>query len=153
MATAKKTTSSAPSSRAAKNVKKQIRKLSTGISVALIAVLIFSMAAGAGIAYLLTRNDVFSLDTNASLLFKEGDMVEESALRCKITAVSLSRDISGTLTVSTTLPAPEEGVIRMTEGTYYTTYTVRTQLGRTIRRIQTITVIAADAAEGGESLG
>ena len=102
----------------------------------------------------MTQNDTFTLDTNASLLFTDGDTVDKSALTCQITAISFGKDIADTLTVVTTLPETDGDTLHLTEGVYYTTYTVKTPLGRTIKRIQTITVLPANDVEaGGESLG
>lgn len=153
MATAKNGAAASPSARTVKAVKKRIKKFPTGLKIALVLVLLLAIAAGAGTAYFMTRNDRFTLDTNASLLFTDGDAVDRAALTCKVTAISLGKDISETLTTSTTLPEAEGDTVHLTEGVYYTTYTVKTQFGRTIKRIQTITVMAAEAAEGGESLG
>ncbi len=140
--------------RTVKKAQKRVKKLPAGVKIALVAVLLVALAAGAGTAYLMTRNDTFTLDTNASLLFTAGDTVERSALNCDITAIALGRDISDTLTVVTTLPEAEGDMLHLTEGVYYTTYTVKTPLGRTIKRIQTITVLpASDEEAGGESLG
>lgn len=162
--TAKKTTTKgassmppevpAASSRTAKKVQKRVKKLPGGVKIALVAVLLIALAAGAGTAYLMTRNDTFTLDTKSSLLFTDGDTVSKSDLNCDITAIALGRDISDTLTVVTTLPEAEGNTLLLTEGIYYTTYTVKTPLGRTIKRIQTITVLPASGGEaGGESLG
>lgn len=160
--TGKKTTSKAATStatsaetisrRTVKKAQKRVKKLPAGVKIALVAVLLVAMAAGAGTAYWITRNDRFTLDTNASVLFTEGDTVQESELKCKITAVAFGRDISDTLTLTTTLPDAENGILHLTEGIYYTTYTVKTPLGRTIKRIQTITVMSVSEA-GGDSLG
>ena len=160
--TGKKTTSKAASSTTApaapitrcavKKAQKRVKKLPAGVKIALVAVLLVAMAAGAGTAYWMTKNDRFTLDTNASLLFTEGDAVQVSELKCKITAISFGRDIADTLTVSTTLPDEENGIIHLEAGVYYTTYTVKTPLGRTIKRIQTITVMSVSEA-GGDSLG
>lgn len=144
----------AVSARTVKKVQKRVKKLSVGVKIALVAVLLVALAAGAGTAYLMTRNDTFTLDTNASLLFTDGDTVSKSSLNCDITAIALGRDISDTLTVVTTLPETDGDTLHLTEGVYYTTYTVKTPLGRTIKRIQTITVLPANDVEaGGESLG
>lgn len=144
----------AASARTVKKVQKRVKKLSVGVKIALVAVLLVALAAGAGTAYLMTRNDTFTLDTNASLLFTDGDTVSKSSLNCDITAIALGRDISDTLTVVTTLPETDGDTLHLTEGVYYTTYTVKTPLGRTIKRIQTITVLPANDVEaGGESLG
>lgn len=144
----------AVSARTVKKVQKRVKKLSVGVKIALVAVLLVALAAGAGTAYLMTRNDTFTLDTNASLLFTDGDTVSKSSLNCDITAIALGRDISDTLTVVTTLPETDGDTLHLTEGVYYTTYTVKTPLGRTIKRIQTITALPANDVEaGGESLG
>ena len=144
----------AVSARTVKKVQKRVKKLSVGVNIALVAVLLVALAAGAGTAYLMTRNDTFTLDTNASLLFTDGDTVDKSALTCQITAISFGKDIADTLTVVTTLPETDSDTLHLTEGVYYTTYTVKTPLGRTIKRIQTITVLPANDVEaGGESLG
>ena len=154
MATAKKGAAASPSARTVKTVKKRIKKFPTGLKIALILVLLFAVAAGAGTAYFMTRNDRFTLDTNASLLFTDGDAVDRAALTCQITAISFGRDISNTLTVVTTLPGAEGDTLHLTEGVYYTTYAVKTPIGRTIKRIQTITVLPTSGEEaGGESLG
>ena len=150
MATEKKNTTKKTSTK----VQKRVKRLSVGVKIALVAVLLVALAAGAGTAYLMTRNDTFTLDTNASLLFTDGDTVDKSALTCQITAISFGKDIADTLTVVTTLPETDGDTLHLTEGVYYTTYTVKTPLGRTIKRIQTITVLPANDVEaGGESLG
>ena len=157
----KKSGAASPSAPAVKAARKRAKKMPLWAKILLVAVFICSALAGAGTAYLLTRTDTFELNAGANLLYTEGDTVEKQSLVSGVVARSLGRDISGTLTVSTTLTDADgnavdlsgEGTVRLTEGVYYTTYTVKTQLGRTVRRIQTILVSAAGTPEGGESHG
>lgn len=157
----KKSGAASPSAPAVKAVRKRAKKMPLWAKILLVAVFICGVLAGAGTAYLLTRTDTFELNADATLLYTEGDTVEKQSLVSGVVARSLGRDISGTLTVSTSLKdadgnavdLSEEGTVRLTEGVYYTTYTVKTQLGRTVRRIQTILVSAAGTPEGGESHG
>lgn len=157
----KKSGVASPSAPVVKAARKRAKKMPLWVKILLVAVLICGALAGAGTAYLLTRTDTFELNAGATLLYTEGDTVEKQSLVSGVVARSLDRDISGTLTVSTTLTDADgnavdlsgEGTVRLTEGVYYTTYTVKTQLGRTVKRIQTILVSAAGTPEGGESHG
>lgn len=146
-----KASASKPVSRTRKRVQKSVRRIPIGWKVAILLLFAVALAVGAASAYYLTLDDCFTLDSNASLCFQAGETVERAALRCRVTAVSLGRDISDTLTVATTLPDTGGDTLTLTEGVYYTTYTVTTPLGKKIERIQTITVLQpVSDAEGGE---
>lgn len=155
----KKTSAETSSAPAFKAARKRAKKFPLWVKSLLIGVFVCALLAGAGTAYLLTRSDTVELTSSASLFYTEGDTVEKQSLLSGVVARSFGKDISDTLTVSTTLVGAdgnavdltESGTVRLAGGVYYTTYTVKTQLGRTVKRIQTITVAAAD--EGGESLG
>lgn len=146
-----KTSASKTATRTRKRVQKSVRRIPAGWKVAILFLFVVALAAGASCAYYVTRDDRFTLDSNASLCFRAGETVERDALRCRVTAVSIGRDISDTLTIATTLPDADGDMLTLTEGVYYTTYTVRTPFGKKIERIQTITVLQPiSALEGGE---
>lgn len=146
-----KASASKTATRTRKRIQKSVRRIPIGWRVVILLLFVAALAAGASCAYYMTRDDRFTLDSNASLCFRAGETVERAALQCHVTAVSLGRDISDTLTVVTTLPDADGDSLALTEGVYYTTYTVTTPLGKKIERIQTITVLPSiPEAEGGE---
>lgn len=148
MASKKTSTSSNAGKQAERTIKRYAKKISCGQKVFLAAVLLIAIAIGAGTGYFLTRGDQFTLDTRSSLVLQAGETVAFSDTLCGVTAVSLGKDLSDSVTYTTTLPVSADGTVTPTAGTYYTTYVMKTVYGKSVERIQVVTVVDSAEAVG-----
>lgn len=135
-----------------REAKKAIKKLHTTTKILIVVALIFGIAGGALTCYLMSKNDVFDLkgaksyqlevsaDTGATFTY-----VEEG-----IEAIAFGQDVSGKVTVETTLSKDAAGhyIIPLDkEGVYTITYTVDSMkfdgtFGEEIKRVRSFFVSA-----------
>ena len=151
MASKKASTSGGAEKRVERTAKRYTKKLSGGQKIFLAAVLVIAIALGAGVGFLLTRGDQFTLDTHASLILQAGETVQITDTLCDVTAISFGKDLSASVTYTTTLPLSDDGSVTPDAGVYYTTYVMKTVYGKSVERVQIVTVVdSADAAEATE---
>lgn len=96
-----------------KTIKKHTSKISKGVIFVLALLFVISAAAGFGVCWKLSENDLFVLVGNKEIVLEVGDIYVEAGAQ----AVSLGRDVTDKITLSGNVDV-------LTAGTYYIIYKV-----------------------------
>ncbi|MFQ6723798.1 MAG: hypothetical protein ACLRFE_00500 [Clostridia bacterium] len=139
-------------SRSTKNTTRKIKKLGIKAILIILLVTIIGASIGAGVCFILARNDCFTIIGNDEItltLKGEDDVLarENCYYDEGVKVISFGRDISKDVKIETDLKKTEDGGYYADEvGTYYIIYTVDDiKYGKifTIQRIRLITFVEA----------
>ncbi len=140
---------------AEREVKKALKKLHATTKALIVVALLIGIGAGALTCYFMSKNDTFELKGQKSYQI-ELNTAEGAApflyTEEGVEAIAFGQDVSGKLTVSTTLQKDAEGryIIPVDkEGVYTITYTVDSiklngTIGEQIKRVRTFFVSAVE---------
>lgn len=134
-----------------RRAEQRLKKLNRVTLVLAVLALLVGLAIGAAAAWKITANDGLTLTGEKHITYTVGEGGGSVVLpEAGFTAVSLGRDVAGSVSVETALEAVPDGfrISTAEPGVYAIVYTSTDPLLRQVRQVRVVTVLAD---EGGEA--
>lgn len=132
---------------AEKDVKKAVKNAHSGYIIVAVIFLIIGLAAGCTTAFLLTKNDSFTVNGSKSVTLNIGDTLSytDEGVKC----ISFGKDVSKNVEIVTNMQRSEDGTTYTGDtsaaGEYYIKYTVRGGRFDGLSRVRVFTVVDPSA--------